>query len=178
MSDLSWIIGTIITVALMLGGLQLTLWSFMDAAIRENRAATVALRAELTGDLAGVHTGLKDDLAGVRTELKGDLAGVRTELTDGLAGVHTGLKDDLAGVRTELKGDLAGVRTELTDGLAGVRAEIADLRTDLSDVAQRVASIEGFLEGRAGRRSSLEAPAASRPGSETRNRPDDSTTGR
>ena len=167
MSDLSWIIGTIITVALMLGGLQLTLWSFMDAAIRENRAATVALRAELTGDLAGVHTGLKDDLAGVRTELKDDLAGV-----------HTGLKDDLAGVRTELKGDLAGVRTEIADGLAGVRAEIADLRTDLSDVAQRVASIEGFLEGRAGRRSSLEAPAASRPGSETRNRPDDSTTGR
>ena len=145
MSDLSWIIGTLITVALMLGGLQLTLWSFMDAAIRENRAATVALRAELTGDLAGV-----------RTELKGDLAGVRTELTDGLA----------------------GVRTELTDGLAGVRAEIADLRTDLSEVAQRVASIEGFLEGRAGRRGSLEAPAASRPGNERRDRPEDSTTGR
>ena len=28
MTDLSWIVGTIITATLMLGGMQLTLWSF------------------------------------------------------------------------------------------------------------------------------------------------------
>ena len=82
MSDRNWIIGTIITATLMLGGMQLTLWSFTDAAIRENRAA------------------------------------------------------------------------------------IANVRTDLSEIAQRVASIEGFLEGRAGRRGGLEDPAASSPAAE------------
>ena len=79
MSDRNWIIGTIVTATLMLGGMQLTLWSFTDAAIRENRAA------------------------------------------------------------------------------------IASVRNDLSEIAQRVASIEGFLEGRAGRRGGLEEPAATPP---------------
>ncbi len=94
MSDRNWIIGTIITATLMLGGMQLTLWSFTDAAIRENRAA------------------------------------------------------------------------------------IANVRTDLSEIAQRVASIEGFLEGRAGRRGGLEDPAASSPGSEARTSPDDTAPDR
>ena len=94
MSDRNWIIGTIITATLMLGGMQLTFWSFTDAAIRENRAA------------------------------------------------------------------------------------IANVRTDLSEIAQRVASIEGFLEGRGGRRSSLEDPAVSPPGSEARTSPDDTAPDR
>ena len=94
MSDRNWIIGTIITATLMLGGMQLTLWSFTDAAIRENRAA------------------------------------------------------------------------------------IANVRTDLSEIAQRVASIEGFLEGRAGRRGGLEDPAVSPPGSEARTSPDDTAPDR
>ena len=94
MSDRNWIIGTIITATLMLGGMQLTLWSFTDAAIRENRTA------------------------------------------------------------------------------------IANVRTDLSEIAQRVASIEGFLEGRAGRRGSLEDPAVSPPGSEARTSPDDTAPDR
>ena len=79
MSDRNWIIGTIITATLMLGGMQLTLWSFTDAAIRENRAA------------------------------------------------------------------------------------IANVRNDLSEIAQRVASIEGFLEGRARRPGRLDDPAPPRP---------------
>ena len=94
MSDRNWIIGTIITATLMLGGMQLTLWSFTDAAIRENRAA------------------------------------------------------------------------------------IANVRTDLSEIAQRVASIEGFLEGRAGRLGGLEDPAVSPPGSEARTSPDDTVPDR
>ena len=94
MSDRNWIIGTISTATLMLGGMQLTLWSFTDAAIRENRAA------------------------------------------------------------------------------------IANVRTDLSEIAQRVASIEGFLEGRAGRRGGLEDPAVSPPGSEARTSPDDTAPDR
>ena len=87
MTDLGWIIGTIITATLMLAGMQLTLWSFTDAAIRENRSA------------------------------------------------------------------------------------IADVRTDVSELAQRVASIEGFLEGRAGRRGSLQEPAVSSPAGEARSGP-------
>ncbi len=94
MSDRNWIIGTIITATLMLGGMQLTLWSFTDGAIRENRAA------------------------------------------------------------------------------------IANVRTDLSEIGQRVASIEGFLEGRAGRRGSLEDPAASSPAAESRSSPDDTAPDR
>ena len=79
MNDRNWIIGTIITATLMLAGMQLTLWSFTEAAIRENRSA------------------------------------------------------------------------------------IADVRTGVSELAQRVASIEGFLDGRAGRRGSLEEPTATPP---------------
>ena len=94
MSDRNWIIGTISTATLMLGGMQLTLWSFTDGAIRENRAA------------------------------------------------------------------------------------IANVRTDLSEIAQRVASIEGFLEGRAGRLGGLEDPAVSPPGSEARTSPDDTAPDR
>ena len=94
MSDRNWIIGTISTATLMLGGMQLTLWSFTDAAIRENRAA------------------------------------------------------------------------------------IANVRTDLSEIAQRVASIEGFLDGRAGRLGGLEDPAVSPPGSEARTSPDDTAPDR
>ena len=79
MSDLNWIIGTIITATLMLGGMQLMLWSLTDAAIGENRAV------------------------------------------------------------------------------------IANVRSDLSEVTQRVTSIEAFLEGRADRRGGLEEPAATPP---------------
>jgi len=79
MSDRNWIIGTITTSTLMLGGMQLTLWSFTDAAIGENRAV------------------------------------------------------------------------------------IANVRSDLSEVTQRVTSIEAFLEGRADRRSGLDDPAAPPP---------------
>ena len=42
MTDLSWIVGTIITATLMLGGMQLTLWSFTDAAIREPATSFVS----------------------------------------------------------------------------------------------------------------------------------------
>ena len=42
MSDRHWIIGTIITATLMLGGMQLTLWSFTDAAIREPATSFVS----------------------------------------------------------------------------------------------------------------------------------------
>ena len=89
MSDRNWIIGTIITATVMLGGMQFTLWSFTDAAIRKSRAA------------------------------------------------------------------------------------IANVRTDVSELAQRVDSIEGSLEGRAGRRGGLEDPAASSPAAEARSSPDD-----
>ena len=87
MTDRNWIIGTIITATLMLGGMQLTLWSFTDAAIRENRSA------------------------------------------------------------------------------------ITNVHTSLSEIGERVAGIEGFLEGRAGRRGSLKEPAVSSPAGEARSGP-------
>ena len=51
------------------------------------------------------------------------------------------------------------------------RSAIADVRTDVSELAQRVASIDGFLEGRAGRRGSLKEPAVSSPAGEARSGP-------
>ncbi len=53
-----------------------------------------------------------------------------------------------------------------------------DLRTDVSEVAVRVASIEGFLEGRGGRRRSLEAPGSAGTVRETPDSPSNTRTGR
>ncbi len=67
MSDLLWIIGMIVTVGLMLGGLQLACWRSVEAAIRRNTAEILALR-----------TILADGLASIRAEAAGRHAESRT----------------------------------------------------------------------------------------------------
>lgn len=75
--------------------------------------------------LIGLIVWVRDDIADLRIQVQADIASLRTEN---------------AALRTEVKADIAELRTE-------VQADIADLRNQISDLQQRMARVEGLVEG-------------------------------
>ena len=50
------------------------------------------------------------------------------------------LRNEIAGIRTDFEGKINALRTDMDKGLAGLRGEIGNLR-------ERMARLEGLLEG-------------------------------
>ena len=88
----------------------------------------------LAGLILVVLNGLRSDINGLRTEMNG----FRTQLNS--------FQTQLDGFRTQLDGfrtQLDGFREELN----GFRAELAAMRRDFADLCERVARVEGLLDG-------------------------------
>ncbi len=81
----------------------------------------------LAGLILVVLNGLRSDINGLRTEMNG----FRTQLNS--------FQTQLDGFRTQLD----GFREELN----GFRAELAAMRRDFADLCERVARVEGLLDG-------------------------------
>ena len=81
----------------------------------------------LAGLILVVLNGLRSDINGLRTEMNG----FRTQLNS--------FQTQLDGFREELN----GFREELN----GFRAELAAMRRDFADLCERVARVEGLLDG-------------------------------
>ena len=57
-----------------------------------------------------------------------------------LIGLIVWVRDDIADLRIQVRAENAALRTE-------VKADIADLRNQISDLQQRMARVEGLVEG-------------------------------
>ena len=81
----------------------------------------------LAGLILVVLNGLRSDINGLRTEMNG----FRTQLNS--------FQTQLDGFREELNG--------FREELSGFRAELAAMRRDFADLCERVARVEGLLDG-------------------------------
>ena len=68
------------------------------------------------------------------------LIGLIVWVRDDIADLRIQVRAENAALRTEVKADIAALRTE-------VQADIADLRNQISDLQQRMARVEGLVEG-------------------------------
>ena len=71
----------------------------------------------------------------VRAEMRSEIGNVRTEIG--------GVRTEIGAVRTEVTDETRSVRTEIT----GVLAEISCVRGETADLRERMARVEGLLEG-------------------------------
>ena len=79
----------------------------------------------------------------VRTEVRD----VRSELTAEIASIRTELTAEIASTRTELTAEIASIRAEITAVDRRLSEQIAAMDRRISNVTERVAHIEGLLEG-------------------------------
>ena len=102
-SDTKAIIGTIVAVAVSLGGLFAGLlsvqFSTIDVRFDEVNVRIDDLRADLTAESATVKTDLSADIATVKTDLSADIATAKTDLSADFAT----LRDDVRGVNDRLR---------------------------------------------------------------------------
>ena len=78
------------------------------------------------------------------SNLHKDNANLRKEVSQDMADLRQEVGKDMAGLRDEVGKDMAGLREEFGMDIAGVRQDIGDLR-------ERMARVEGLLEGFVGR---------------------------
>ena len=64
-----------------------------------------------------------------------------------LIGLIVWVRDDIADLRIQVQADIASLRTENAELRTEVKADIADLRNQISDLQQRMARVEGLVEG-------------------------------
>ncbi len=90
--------------------------------------------------LAGLMLHQSGNISELRTEVRTDIAELRTEVQTDIAELRTELHTDIAELRTELRHEIGGLRIEM-------RTEIKAQSDQIKALQQRVARIEGLLEG-------------------------------
>ena len=104
---------------------------------------TRALRheiGELRREVGDLDRRLVAEVDGLRAELQVGLAKSRAELR---AELQTGLAESRAELRAELQTGLGELRAEVS----GLRADIGEVGNQVSELRERMARVEGLLEG-------------------------------
>lgn len=73
--------------------------------------------------------------------------GLRADFNEGQRSLRTEFSESQKNLRTEFSESQKNLRTEFNASLDGLRADIAELRAGQADLQQRVARIEGLLQG-------------------------------
>ena len=122
----------ILSIGATLAGTQLAAVLWLAGYVQSQANA---VRAEMRREIGGVRTELTNEARSLREEI----GGIRTEVTDEIRSVRT----EIGNVRTEVNTRTDELRTEIT----GVRGEIGCVRGETADLRERMARVEGLLEG-------------------------------
>ncbi len=75
------------------------------------------------------------------------LAGLILTSVHGLRGEIAGLREDTQEQIGKLRGEIAGLREDTQTQIAALRGEIAEIRSELAQLRERMAHLEGLLDG-------------------------------
>ena len=79
-------------------------------------------------------------ILGFLWSLHRDMASLRKETSRDMASLRKDVSEDIAGLRKETREDMTKLRRDVSGDIAGMRQDVVDLR-------ERMARVEGLLEG-------------------------------
>ncbi len=63
-----------------------------------------------------------------------------------MSGLRKGMRSEVADLRSEIRAEIADLRSEIRAEIADLRSEIADLRSEINSLGNRVARLEGIFD--------------------------------
>ena len=106
------------------------------------------LRSELKTDMSYLRSDLKTDMSNLRSDLKTDMSNLRSDLKTDMSNLKTGLIDRMASFGSNIQSELSSLKFEFTDGFKSVRSDLAQNRSAINSVKNKISENESKTEAR------------------------------
>ena len=111
----------------------------------------IGVAIALAGLIINSHRSLSASMAQMRKEHLEAIGALRTEYLEGIGALRTEYLEGIGALRTEYREAMGELRTEHSEAFGALRTErreaTGELRRDLGALGERVARVEGLLEG-------------------------------
>ena len=91
---------------------------------------------------------LRTGMSNLRSDLKTDMSNLRSDLKTGMSDLGTGLVDRMAGFGSNIQSELSSLKFEFTGGFRSVRGDLAQNRSAINSVKNKISENESKTEAR------------------------------